>query len=81
MRKIGGREFSDFFCIFAKSMNMDNCTNCNFIVRYHRDDDDGSHTQFTMADFDTEDEAKAFVAERKKDLVEGEWLEIIDNRW
>ena len=60
---------------------MDNLANSDFIVRYHSDNADGSHTQCFIAEFDTEEDAKAFVAKKTKDLVEGEWLEIIDNSW
>ena len=60
---------------------MSNCVNCSFTVKYHRNNEDGSHTQYRMTDFGTEDEAKSFVDEKSKDLIEGEWLEIIDNSW
>lgn len=60
---------------------MNNCVNCNFIVMYYRVNDDGSQTKYIMADFDTEEEAEAFMAKNKENLVEGESLEIIDNSW
>ena len=60
---------------------MDNCVNCNFIVMYYRENKDGSCTKYIMADFDTEEEAEAFMAKNKENLVEGESLEIIDNSW
>jgi hypothetical protein len=48
---------------------------------YYCRHDDGSITKYIMDDFNTEEEAKAFVAKNTENLVEGEWLEIIDNSW